>query len=111
MKIPQKRAKFYPFIPTSKVEKNWLRTEKGEKCKKIRRSEFDSFDVHQKQKKSRLFPKMAGKSKFNDTMSDFDHFSSSLQYEPDSLRIHGGAPPVVEVVLQIAVADAELELL
>ena len=38
-------------------------------------------------------------------------FSRSLQDEADLLGVHAGALPVVEVVLEVAVADPELELL
>ena len=34
-----------------------------------------------------------------------------MENEPDLLGDHGGALPVVEVVLEVAVADPELELL
>ena len=35
----------------------------------------------------------------------------SLEDEADLLEVHGGALPVVEVVLEVAVTDPELELL
>ena len=64
-----------------------------------------------KTKKSHLFQNRRNGGKFEIRFNDTTSPASSLQHEPDSLRLHVGAPPVVEVVLQVAVADAKLELL
>lgn len=39
-----------------------------------------------------------------------EEHGSLLQDEPDVFRLHGGAPPVVQVVLEVSVTNAKLQL-